>query len=201
MAKMRASCGRSDPRQPEAEAGHEEGERRREQELQRIHVEQHDEQQHRVQHRRPGVLQAVLPEEDVVLVPDPGEQGERRRERHEAGHQRHQVVVRLRHVERHDEQRQREREDGVAERFEPRDLVPAHGKHVGRIAWSSTRLVRDPGGTAIFVHHLRSLSTTVRRGPRFASSRLDPVSPVPRDPRTRRFDRVSHVTSPVTPLP
>ena len=60
-------------------------------------------------------------------MPDPGEQRERGGEWHEAGHQRHQLVVGLRHVQRHHQQRQREREHRVAERLEPRDVVPARG--------------------------------------------------------------------------
>src|SRR5580658_5493703 len=50
-------------------------EHRNEKEFQRVHIEQHEEQQQAVEEYAPGVLQSITPEETIVVEPQVGEQG------------------------------------------------------------------------------------------------------------------------------
>jgi hypothetical protein len=51
-------------------------ERRREQEFQRIDIEEHEEQQCTIESNRPRVLEPIAPEKTVVHVPDVRQQAE-----------------------------------------------------------------------------------------------------------------------------
>ena len=115
------------------------------QELQRIHVEQHDEQQDRVEKRRPRVLQAVATEELVVLPPDVADHREGHGKRDRSAHEIEQGVARLRHLELHDEQRQRKAENGIGESLDTADLLGASLRADGRRRRSGHLLPRDVG--------------------------------------------------------
>ena len=99
-----------------------------EQKLQRIGIEEHDEQQDEIQRRGDGVVQAVTAEEIVMLPPDLREERETNGEGNEAAHVGQQFRESVRHFKRDDQQRQREAEDYVAEGLDTRDLVAAVAK-------------------------------------------------------------------------
>src|SRR5690606_31598628 len=74
-----------------------------------------------------AVLQTELPEEGVVLGPDPAHQRERRERGHELRHgQQAQFVDAAWYFERERQQRQREAEDGLAEAFDALGRVRPH---------------------------------------------------------------------------
>src|SRR5215203_4047551 len=93
-------------------------------ELQWVDVEEHQEEQHRVQPQGREVPQAVAPEELVVLVPHEEEQGEADREREEAPHVHEKLVEGLGNLQRNHKERDREGEDGVGESLHTRDILP-----------------------------------------------------------------------------
>jgi hypothetical protein len=93
-------------------------EHERRQELERVDVEEHDEEKDRVQDDHRPVGEAEAAEELTVQVPDPDERGERDRERDEVAERMDQVVVGARDLERDDEQGEGEREDRVGERLQ-----------------------------------------------------------------------------------
>ena len=97
-------------------------------ELEGVHVEQDDEDQRGVQEDRPAVVQAIGAEEEVVLVPDPDQDSEADAEGEEPPHRGGKLAEGPRDLERHDEQRDREREDGVGQSLQPRDFVTAPAK-------------------------------------------------------------------------
>jgi hypothetical protein len=113
-----------------APAGPPRRERQGEHELERIDVEEHDEEQRGVHPEDDVVLQAVAPEKDIVLPPDHHEQPEADRERQESAHHAHELGEGLRHLERDDEERDGEREHGVGEALDARDLVSAPAEAV-----------------------------------------------------------------------
>ena len=63
----------------------------RHQELERVHVEQHNEQQQAIQPDRDAIVDAVAPEEVVMLLPDHQEDRERGRERRQRADAVHHV--------------------------------------------------------------------------------------------------------------
>ena len=113
---------------------------RREHELERIDEEENHEQQHGVERDRGVVLEPVAAKEDELRPPDEKQQAEGDREREEAAHRVQHLVGGLRHLERHDEQRDREAENGVAQPFDARDLLAANPK----IAITHSQMMR-PG--------------------------------------------------------
>ena len=68
-----------------------------------------------IEHDRQSIVEVVAAEKQIVLVPDPADDGERHCERGEAYENAPEVGKVLRNFERHDQQRERETEDGVAE--------------------------------------------------------------------------------------
>src|SRR5918995_6350074 len=96
-----------------------------EEKLQWVDVQEHEEEQRRVQPPGRSVLQAVASEELVVVVPHGEEQREADREREETPHGREQLVEGLGDLQGHHQERYREGEDGVGEPFDARDILPA----------------------------------------------------------------------------
>src|ERR1700674_2282615 len=98
--------------------------------LQRINVEKHDEEQEAGQKPDEAVLETEAPAVEIMMVPDHRENGEADAEGHKTAHRFHQVGEGFRDLERDDQQRQSECEDGIAERLQPRHLAPANPKTV-----------------------------------------------------------------------
>src|SRR5262249_30575612 len=84
-----------------------------EKELERVNVEENDEDQNPIHPDDEEVLQTIAAEEDILLVPDREEEREADRERDEALHGFHQLGVALRNFERDDQKCHRESEDRV----------------------------------------------------------------------------------------
>src|SRR5215211_2428638 len=95
-----------------------------EEKLQGVDVQEHEEEQRRIQPPGRGVLQAVASEELVVVVPHREEQGEADREREEAPHGREQLVEGFGDLQGDHEQCDREGEDGVRKALNARDILP-----------------------------------------------------------------------------
>ena len=111
--------GRLDRR--ETRRVYERSQHERRQEFERVDVEEDDEEQDRVQNDHRSVPEAEATEELSVQVPDPNECGEGRGKGDEAAQRADELVERVRHLERHDEEREGERERGSAE-LRRRDL-------------------------------------------------------------------------------
>ena len=94
-----------------------------EEELQRVDVEEDDEDQDGVQPDRSRVLEPVASEKDVVLVPERDEHREADPEGEEATHDVEELGERAGHLQGDDEEGHRERENGVGEALDARDLA------------------------------------------------------------------------------
>src|SRR4051812_8994502 len=90
-----------------------------EHELQRVDVEEHDEQQRAIQDDGHHVLKTVTAKEKVLVIPDLEQEGEADGEGGEALHCRQELREGFRHFQRYDQERDREPEHGVAESFDP----------------------------------------------------------------------------------
>src|SRR5215208_2908526 len=127
-----------------------------EEKLQGVDVQEHEEEQRRVQPPGRGVLQAVASEELVVVVPHGEEQREADREREEAPHGREQLVEGFGDLQGDHEQCDSEGEDGVREALYARDILPAPAE-----AFLANSPPRQP-----FAHHCpftpRSKSTCLQ---------------------------------------
>src|SRR5580692_330544 len=99
-------------------------EHERKQKLQRIDIEEHDKDQHRIQQHRPGIIQRIPPEKDMLLIPDQHQQREADRKGKEPPHRDQQLVKALRNLQRNDQQRHRKRKNGVTEGLDPLHLMP-----------------------------------------------------------------------------
>jgi hypothetical protein len=91
-------------------------------ELERVDVEEDDEEQAGVHPDREVVVESVTAEELVLHEPDVEEHREGDGEGEEAAHRHQQLVEGLRHFERDDQQRDGEGDDRVRERLDARDL-------------------------------------------------------------------------------
>src|SRR5204863_10129561 len=95
-----------------------------EQKLQRINVKQDQKKHHAGQKTRKAVVEPVTPAKFVVRIPDQSQQQKTNRERRKPAHCVDQIVERSWHIERNNQQGQRKPKHCVAERFQPRYLVP-----------------------------------------------------------------------------
>lgn len=95
----------------------------REKIFQRINRKQDEEKNAVVHPDDKFVLQAVAPEEAVVLIPKDHEQREGRDERGEVAHHVEEFIERMRHLEGDDEQRHGKRENGIAESLDAGDFA------------------------------------------------------------------------------
>src|SRR5207253_3823925 len=100
----------------------------RENELQRIHIKEHYEQQDRVQQDGDVVLHAIAAEEFVLVVPDDKQQSEADREGAKAANGRHQLGKGLGYFQRNDQQRDGKRKDRVAQPLDARHFMAAPAK-------------------------------------------------------------------------
>ena len=94
------------------------------QELQRVYVHQHDEQEHKIQNDDPGVLEVVPAEVGVLGVPDEGEQTKGGRKCGDARKAGQKVVESLRYGQRNDQEGDGESEYGIAEPLEAGNIAP-----------------------------------------------------------------------------
>src|ERR1700686_2003402 len=96
--------------------------------LQRIDVEEDDEQQDTVEQHCDVVLQAVAPKELVLIEPDDKEQGEGNREGAETSHRVHQLTERPGHFQRDHQQGHGKCEHRITQTLNARDLMAAPAK-------------------------------------------------------------------------
>ena len=104
----------------------------REQELERVHIEEHDKQQEAGQEdpRRVAPL-AIAPANDEVLAPVPHQEGEADRKGGQALGGLEQLREGLRHFARENEQSHREGEDAIGQPLQARDLCAAEAEALG----------------------------------------------------------------------
>ena len=96
-----------------------------EKEFEWIHIEENEEKHHAGEEARGAIIEAVTAAVSIVPVPNEREKEEAERESGKPAHRSDQIGERLRHIERDNEQGQRETENRVAKRFQPRDLSSA----------------------------------------------------------------------------
>ena len=99
-----------------------------EHEFQRIDIEQNHKQQNRIEANRETVLQSITAKEFILIEPDHEQQGEADSERAEAAHGLHQLAKGFGNFQRHNQQRDREPENGIAKALGARDLMTAPAK-------------------------------------------------------------------------
>jgi hypothetical protein len=121
-----------------------------EHELQRIDVEEDHEEEDRVEGDRRLVLQAVAPEVQVLLIPDPDQDGEADAEGDEAAHVGEELVEGARHLERDDEEGDGEAEHGVAEPLEAADLPAPEAEARPGAGLAGGERLADHGSAALF---------------------------------------------------
>ena len=93
-----------------------------EKEFEWIHIEENEEKHHAGEEARGAIIEAVALAVSVVPVPNEREKKEAEGECGKPAHRADEIVERLRHVERDDEQGQRKTENRVAKRLQPGNL-------------------------------------------------------------------------------
>ena len=155
------------------------GEHDAEYKLQRINEEENGEEQREIENDRDAIFESVAAEERVLRVPETRQHDECDDERAEAAHRRQKFRRRLRHFERHDEQRDRKSEYGVAESFDARDLMTAPAETVDGLAEHGS----------VYPERQRRICEQQRQSPRLvAAARL-----IPRFARDKLRDHDRHL--------
>src|SRR5439155_22657865 len=111
-----------------ASPSREQADQKGEEKLQRIDVKQNHKQQNRIEANREIVLQSITAKEFILIEPDHEQQGEADSERAKTAHGLHQLAKGFGNFQRHNQQRDREPENGIAKALGARDLMTAPAK-------------------------------------------------------------------------